>query len=96
MVKESFIFIIFEVEYDLTRLVADRYWECTVSRQSNVAVGAGLFSVSNQGKMAIIVWALYGLKSRRSHLCNAIIDVLVYKASKSDSDVFMEKGGSTR
>ena len=71
-----------EVEYDLTRFVADRYWKCTVSKQSNVAVGAGLFNVSNQGKMAVIVWALYGLKSSRSHLCNAIIDVLVYKASK--------------
>ena len=47
--------MISEVEYDLTRLIADRYWECTVSRQSNVTVGAGLFSVSNQGKMAIIV-----------------------------------------
>ena len=53
--KESFIFIIFEVEYDLTRLVADRYLRCTVSRQSNVAEGAGLFSESNQRKMAIIV-----------------------------------------
>ena len=67
-----------------------------MSRQSNIAVGAGLFSASNQGKMAVIVWALYGLKSRRSHLCNAIIVVLVYKASKSDFDVFMEKRGKCK
>ena len=55
MVKEKFAYVISEVKYDLTRLVADRYWRCTVSRQSNVAEGAGLFSESNQRKMAIIV-----------------------------------------
>ena len=52
-----------------------RYLRCTVSRQSNVAEGAGLFSESNQRKMAIIVWALYSLKSRRSHHGDAIIDI---------------------
>ena len=58
-------YVIFEVEHYFTkktRVVADRYWESTVSRQSNVTVGPGLFSTSNQGKMAVIVWALYDLK----------------------------------
>ena len=75
-------YVIFEVEHHFTRktrFVADRYWECTVSRQSNVTVGPGLFSASNQGKITVSIWTIYGLKSRRSHLCNAIIDVIRQK-----------------
>ena len=64
-------------------------------RKGNVTVGPELFGASNQGKMAVIVRALYGLKSAssswRSHLCNTIIDVLGYKASKSNPDVFMKR-----
>ena len=76
--------------------IGNAYLNAPCAEKVHVTVGPGLFSASNQRKMAIIVWALYGLKSRRSHLCDAIIDVLVYKVSKSDSDVFMEKRGSAR
>ena len=90
-IKERSPYVISEVKYDLTKSVAARYWGCTVSRQSNVAVGAGF-----KGGLLSLYGQLYGLKSRRSHWCNAIINVLVYKASKFDSDVLWKKEREVR
>ena len=75
--------------------IGNAYLNAPCAEKVHVTVGPELFGASNQRKTAVIVRALYGLKSAssswRSHLCNTIIDVLGYKASKSDPDMFMKR-----
>ena len=75
--------------------IRNAYLNAPCAEKVHVTVGPELFGASNQGKTAVIVRALYGLKSAssswRSYLCNTIIDVLGYKASKGDPDVFLKR-----
>ena len=62
----------------------------------HVKVGSELFfEPENTGKYAIIQRALYGLKTaataRRSHLQDTIINVLGYKPTYADSDVYFKE-----
>ena len=72
------------------------YLNAPCAEKVHVTEGPELLDASIQGKTTVIVRALYGLKSAssswRSHFCNTIVDVLGYKASKSDPDVFMKRG----
>ena len=78
-------------------LVADignAYLNAPCREKVHVTVGPELFGDEHAGKTAVIVRALYGLRSAgaswRSHLSNAITNDLKYKACKADGDIYMK------
>ena len=75
--------------------IGNAYLNAPCAEKVHVTFGPELFGASNQGKMVVIVRALYDLKSASSswrlHLCNTIIDLLRYKASNGYPDVFMKR-----
>ena len=75
--------------------IGNAYLNAPCREKVHVIVGPELFGPANEGKRAIIVHALYGLKSAsaawRKHLVDTIRLELGYKSSKGDSDVFMKR-----
>ena len=82
---------------NLGMLVADignAYLKAPCREKVHVVVGPELFGAEHEGKIAVIVRALYGLKSAgaswRSHLSNVIIDEMGYRPCKADNDVYLK------
>ena len=80
---------------DLSILAADignAYLNAPCKEKVHVECGAELFGKQNQGKIAVIVRALYGLKSAgaswRNHLSTMIQNQLNYKCCKADQDTY--------
>ena len=75
--------------------ISNAYLNAPCNEKVHVKVGAELFGKANAGKHAVIVRALYGLKtagaSWRNHLSVTIQSELEYKASKGDPDIYMKK-----
>ena len=82
---------------DLEILMADignAYLNAPCRERVYVKVGAELFGQEHEGKHAVIVRALYGLKSAgaswRHTLSNTITQELKYKSTIADPDVYMK------
>ena len=75
--------------------IGNAYLNAPCAEKVHVTCGEELFGPENAGKTAIIVRALYGLKSAgaswRAHLSSVIQDELKYKTSKADPDMYMKQ-----
>ena len=72
--------------------IGNAYLNAPCKEKVHVTCGPELFGKENAGKTAVIVRALYGLKSAgaswRNHLSTMIKDVLKYKSCKADQDTY--------
>ena len=82
---------------NLNMLAADignAYLNAPYKEKVHVTVGPELFGEENAGKTAVIVRALYGLRSAgsswRSHLSDVITSQLNYSPCKADGDIYMK------
>ena len=75
--------------------IGNAYLNAPCAEKVHVICGEELFGPENAGRTAIIVRALYGLKSAgaswRAHLSSVIQDELKYKPSKADPDMYMKR-----
>ena len=75
--------------------IGNAYLNAPCAEKVHVVCGEELFGPEHAGKTAIIVRALYGLKSAgaswRAHLSAVIQDELKFKTSKADPDVYMKR-----
>ena len=75
--------------------IGNAYLNAPNREKVHVRVGPELFGPENAGKYAIIERALYGLKTAaaawRSHFQDTIINVLGYKPTYADNDVYMKE-----
>ena len=75
--------------------IGNAYLNAPSREKVHVIVGSELFGLENTGKYAIIQRALYGLKTVaaawRSHFQDTIINVLGYKPTYADSDVYFKE-----
>ena len=73
--------------------IGNAYLNAQCREKVHVTVGPELFGEENAGKTAIIVRALYGLKSAgaswRDHLSQVIQDELHFKPTRADQDVYI-------
>ena len=74
--------------------IGNAYLNAPCREKVHVTVGPELFGPEHAGKNAIIVRALYGLRSAgaswRSHLSQTIVNVLKYKSCKADPDIYLK------
>ena len=74
--------------------IANAYLNAPNREKVHVTIGAELFGKEHEGKKAIIVRALYGLKSAgaswRAMFANAIQHALGYHSCPADPDVYMK------
>ena len=72
--------------------IGNAYLNAPCKEKVHVTCGPELFGKENAGKTAVVVRALYGLKSAgaswRNHLSTMIKDVLKYKSCKADQDTY--------
>ena len=75
--------------------IGNAYLNAKCAERVHVKCGPELFGPENEGKIAVIVRALYGLKSAgaswRAHLSAMIQDQLKFKTSKADPDIYMKR-----
>ena len=75
--------------------IGNAYLNAPNREKVHVIVGSELFGPENTGKYAIIQRALYALKTAavawRSHFQDTIINVLGYKPTYADSDVYFKE-----
>ena len=75
--------------------IGNAYLNAPCREKVHVTVGPELFGQENEGKTAVIVRALYGLRSAgaswRAHLSSMIINDLGYRACKADQDIYMKR-----
>ena len=75
--------------------IGNAYLNAPCAEKVHVTCGAELFGPENVGKTAVIVRALYGLKSAgaswRAHLSGVIQGELKYIPSKADPDIYMKR-----
>ena len=75
--------------------VDNAYLNAPCTKKVHVTCGPELFGTENAGKTAVVVRALYGLKSEgaswRPHLSAVIQEELKYKPSKADPDMYLKR-----
>ena len=75
--------------------IGNAYLNAPCAEKVHVVCGPELFGDENKGKIAVIVRALYGLKSAgaswRAHLSSVIQSELKYTPSKGDPDMYMKR-----
>ena len=75
--------------------IGNAYLNAPCAEKVHVTCGPELFGAENAGKTAVIVRALYGLKSAgaswRAHLSSIIQSELKFKPSKGDPDVYLKR-----
>ena len=75
--------------------IGNAYLNAPCAEKVHVTCGSELFGPENAGRTAVIVRALYGLKSAgaswRSHLSSVIQHELKYKTTRADPDMYMKR-----
>ena len=75
--------------------IGNAYLNAPCRERVHVTVGPELFGEAHAGKTAVIVRALYGLKSAgaswRDHLSSVIQQQLKFKSSKADNDIYYKE-----
>ena len=75
--------------------IGNAYLNAPCRERVHVTVGPELFGEAHAGKTAVILRALYGLKSAgaswRDHLSSVIQQQLKFKPSKADNDVYLKE-----